>query len=174
MEAVLVCSANNDVRFACGALCGRCRHLIHDRRGRRSNLYRPRFRDRRRNHDAPFGPLQAASGSATLSHEAVSSRAAGALPLLLAAALAVFNLLDAVLTWRALSLGAVEANPVMSDIFNLGPAAAVLVKSSLVAAGAYFLWRCWHLPLARRGMMALTACYGAVVVYHLVFQFIVH
>ncbi len=180
MEAALVCAAKNEIRFACDSLCGRCSHLIGDRRRRGANLHR--FRERRRNYVMPLRSLSLSpgrslslspGGAALPEAGAVTRWAPGVLPLLIAALLVSFNLLDALLTWRALSLGATEANPLMSGVFNLGPAAAVLMKSLLVAAGAFFLWRLWHLPLARRGMMALTACYGAVVAYHLVFQFIV-
>ncbi len=171
--AALVCSANSNIRFGCDALCKRCRHLIPDRRRQRAGAYRPRFQERRYYHDPAPNLLQLAGDAVAMPRAAVLPRVSAALPLLLALALVVFNLLDALLTWRALSLGAVEANPLMSGIFNQGPAVAILMKSVLVAAGAVFLWRCWRLPLARHGMMAVTACYGAVVAYHLIFQFVI-
>lgn len=95
------------------------------------------------------------------------------LPLILAALLVTFNLLDSLLTARALSLGFAEANPVMAGLFSMSLPMGMFFKSVVVGTGALFLWKYRHLPVAVRGMTGATACYGAVILYHLYFQMIV-
>lgn len=92
------------------------------------------------------------------------------LPLALMGLLLTFNVLDVFLTLRAFSMGVVEANPVMADILHMSVPLGMLFKFVAVSTGAVLLWKYRHLPIASRGMNFLTACYGAVVVYHLVFQ----
>jgi len=94
-------------------------------------------------------------------------------PLLIAALLVTFNLLDSLLTARALSLGFAEANPVLAGLFNMSLPMGMFFKSVVVGTGALFLWKNRHLPVAVRGMAGATACYGAVILYHLYFQLIV-
>jgi hypothetical protein len=81
-----------------------------------------------------------------------------------------FNILDCVLTSRALTLGFEEGNPLMASLFRMSMPLGMTAKVAIVAAGALTLWRFRHLALAVRGMSVVTACYGAVVIYHLSFQ----
>ncbi|MHB0866572.1 MAG: DUF5658 family protein [Thermoleophilia bacterium] len=82
-----------------------------------------------------------------------------------------FNLLDVLLTARALSMGVVEANPVMAGLLSISIPFGMFAKFTAVSVGAWLIWRYRDLPVAARGMNLLTACYGAVVIYHLAFQF---
>ncbi|MHB1390180.1 MAG: DUF5658 family protein [Thermoleophilia bacterium] len=91
-------------------------------------------------------------------------------PVALMSMLLFFNLLDVLLTARALSMGVVEANPVMAGLLSISIPFAMFAKFSTVSVGALLIWRYRHLPVAARGMQFVTACYGAVVIYHLVFQ----
>lgn len=87
--------------------------------------------------------------------------------------LVIFNIMDSLLTARALSLGFSEANPVMAGLFNMSLPMGMFFKSVIVGTGALFLWKYRHLPIAVRGITGATACYGAVILYHLFFQMIV-
>jgi hypothetical protein len=95
------------------------------------------------------------------------------LPLLLTALLVTFNLLDSFFTARALSLGYTEANPVMAGLFTMSMPMGMLFKSVVVGLGALTLWKFRHLEMAMRGMTAVTAFYGAVIMYHMYFQIII-
>lgn len=93
--------------------------------------------------------------------------------MLTVALLLLFNLFDVMLTLRAFSLGFGEANPFMAGLFNISLPLGVTIKLLLVGGGALVLWRLHHVSLARRGMVVLTGCYGAVVTYHLYFQLLI-
>ncbi len=174
MAETLVCSANTGIRLGCGNRCGRCGHLILDRRYQKVAADRRFFPDRRRL--ASFAPQlvrPAVNGPVTGGPGAggyAGRKPAEALPLFLAVALVVFNLLDAFLTSRALSMGVAEANPVMAGLFRLNMPVAMLIKTVAVAGGVICLWRFWNLRVARVGMSLLVCLYGAVIVYHLTFQ----
>lgn len=170
-----VCTANTAIRFDCDSRCASCSHLIPDRRQGRVATYCSSSPDRRRHNDwIPYSLRLAPAGvgHSPARIRAIPRRSVEALPLILAAALVIFNLLDAALTARALSMGVLEANPIMAGLFNISLPAGMLIKTMLVAAGVFTLWWLWHLPIARRGMMLLTGCYGAVIIYHLSFQLI--
>src|SRR5882757_7976694 len=76
----------------------------------------------------------------------------------------VLNWVDAQLTlfWVHSRL-ATERNGLMSESLKAGDAPFLLVK---VAIGAYALYRCSHLPLARRGMQLVLTVYVALMMVH--------
>ncbi len=74
-------------------------------------------------------------------------------------ALWLLNLEDALLTRRALALGATEANAVMGLFLRFGFVPAALIKMAVVTAGALFLWT------QRRRRIVLLASVGLVCVY---------
>src|SRR5438477_4334286 len=78
------------------------------------------------------------------------------------------NWLDAQLTlfWVHLHL-ATEGNGLMSELLKAGDAPFMLVKLAIGAFAAYTLYRCSHLPLARRGMHLVLSIYGALMVAHI-------
>ncbi len=77
------------------------------------------------------------------------------------------NWLDAQLTilWVRLNV-ATEGNGLMAYILNLGEAPFLAVKLSIGAFAAYVLYRCSHLPLARRGMKLVLGIYLALLIVH--------
>ncbi len=78
------------------------------------------------------------------------------------------NWLDAQLTilWVRLNV-ATEGNGLMAQILNLGEAPFLGVKLSIGAFTAYVLYRCAHLPLARRGMKLVLGIYLALMIVHI-------
>jgi len=88
----------------------------------------------------------------------------------LLALLALFNLIDCLMTARALSLGYAEGNPVMASLLEVNLPLAMFIKTLVVGLGSYVLWRNRHLPFAARGLSALTVLYGLLAAYHLSFQ----
>ncbi len=80
----------------------------------------------------------------------------------------LFNLEDVLLTRRALSLGAVEANAIMGFFLRLGFVPAALIKMSVVTAGALFLWSQRRRRLVLLASVGLAAVYAALVVYQLI------
>lgn len=83
-------------------------------------------------------------------------------PRLLADVLVLINVLSALdlfITLMVLRLGAVELNPLMAYLFELGPAPATLFKVGLVVAATAGLW------LLRRHRAALTTALGLALVY---------
>jgi hypothetical protein len=66
----------------------------------------------------------------------------------------VLNWLDAQLTlfWVHSNIAS-EGNGLMSQLLKVGDAPFMLVKLAVGAFAAYTLYRCSHLPLARRGML---------------------
>lgn len=169
MSTALACTASLPFRSLCAAACGGCRHLVPDRR-RAARLHTAGER-RRHSNLVPAGSLPQSAdllyAAGMAGTRAISPRSA---VLLLGSLLLAFNLLDIALTIRALSLGFTEANPLMAGLFSISFQFGLLAKFALVSLGVLLLWRLSHLPLARRGMVLVTGCYGAVVAYHLFFQ----
>jgi len=80
----------------------------------------------------------------------------------------LFNLEDVLLTRRALSLGAVEANAIMGLFLRLGFVPAALIKMSVVTAGVVFLWTQRRRRVVLLASVGLAAVYAALIVYQLV------
>lgn len=167
MASEYVCTANIDHRSACGSSCRKCDFLLTDRRARRTSWLHWTFNERRFASNWIPADIDF-EGSAMAGSD--SRGRAGSLLWTLIILLFSFNILDGVLTARALSLGFVEANPVMAGLFEVSLPLGMAMKFAIVAAGAMALWRFRSVVLATRGMIVLTGCYGAVVIYHLAFQ----
>jgi hypothetical protein len=80
----------------------------------------------------------------------------------------LFNIEDVLLTRRALSLGAVEANAIMGQFLRLGFVPAAVIKMSVVTAGVVFLWSQRRRRLVLLASVGLAAVYAALVVYQLI------
>ena len=81
----------------------------------------------------------------------------------------ILNWLDAQLTlfWVHSRLAS-EGNGLMSELLKAGDAPFLLVKVAIGAFAAYTLYRCSHLPLARRGMQLVLTVYAALMLVHAV------
>jgi hypothetical protein len=154
------------MRRDCSYVCDACSYLRSDRRQQTAVLSLDFWERRRVSNLLPVSGQLAIAGGAVLTDQSPGRQYAGAILGLLIA----FNILDALLTMRAFSLGVEEANPIMAGIFNFSLPLGILAKVCVVSSGALILWKYRYLPLASRGMNLLTACYGAVVIYHLSFQ----
>lgn len=79
----------------------------------------------------------------------------------------VLNWLDAQLTlfWVHSNIAS-EGNGLMSELLRVGDAPFMLVKLMVGAFAAYTLYRCSHLPLARRGMQLVLTIYLALMLVH--------
>src|SRR6266571_1466181 len=79
------------------------------------------------------------------------------------------NWLDAQLTlfWLHSNIAS-EGNGLMSQLLKVGDAPFLLVKLAIGAFAAYTLYRCSHLPLARRGMQLVLTVYVALMLVHAV------
>jgi Domain of unknown function (DUF5658) len=79
----------------------------------------------------------------------------------------VLNWVDAQLTlfWVHSRL-ATEGNGLMNELLKAGDAPFLLVKVAIGAFAAYTLYRCSHLPLARRGMQLVLTVYVALMLVH--------
>jgi hypothetical protein len=79
----------------------------------------------------------------------------------------VLNWLDAQLTlfWVHSNV-ATEGNGLMSQLLAVGDGTFLLVKLAVGAFAAYTLYRCSHLPLARRGMQLVLTIYVALMFVH--------
>ncbi|HMG76915.1 MAG TPA: DUF5658 family protein [Pyrinomonadaceae bacterium] len=77
------------------------------------------------------------------------------------------NWLDAQLTlfWVHSNIAS-EGNGLMSQLLKVGDAPFLVVKLAIGAFAAYTLYRCAHLPLARRGMQLVLTIYAALMVAH--------
>jgi hypothetical protein len=77
------------------------------------------------------------------------------------------NWLDAQLTlvWVHANV-ATEGNGLMSQLLAIGDGTFLLVKLAVGAFAAYTLYRCSHLPLARRGMQLVLTIYVALMFVH--------
>ena len=77
------------------------------------------------------------------------------------------NWLDAQLTlvWIHLNV-ATEGNGLMARVLAHGETSFLGLKLIIGAGAAYLLYRCAHIPLARRGMTLVLAIYAAVMIVH--------
>jgi len=77
------------------------------------------------------------------------------------------NWIDAQLTlfWVHANIAS-EGNGLMSQLLKVGDAPFLMVKLAIGAFAAYTLYRCSHLPLARRGMQLVLAIYVALMLAH--------
>ena len=82
------------------------------------------------------------------------------------------NWLDAQLTilWVRMNI-ATEGNAIMARLLNLGEAPFLVVKLFIGAFAAYILYRCAHMPLARRGMKLVLGLYLVLMAVHVVTGF---
>ncbi len=82
------------------------------------------------------------------------------------------NWLDAQLTilWVRMNI-ATEGNAIMARLLNLGEAPFLAVKLIIGAFAAYVLYRCAHMPLARRGMKLVLGLYLVLMAVHVVTGF---
>jgi hypothetical protein len=82
------------------------------------------------------------------------------------------NWIDAQLTilWVRMNL-ATEGNALMARLLNIGEAPFLGVKLMIGAFAAYTLYRCSHMPLARRGMTLVLGLYMVLMVVHVVTGF---
>src|SRR5262245_50571593 len=77
------------------------------------------------------------------------------------------NWLDAQLTlvWIRLNV-ATEGNGLMARLLSHGEAPFLGLKLVVGAFAAYILYRCAHIPLARRGMTLVLLIYAALMLVH--------
>src|SRR6266446_2902471 len=77
------------------------------------------------------------------------------------------NWIDAQLTlfWVHTNIAS-EGNGLMNQLLKVGDAPFLLVKLAIGAFAAYTLYRCSHLPLARRGMQLVLTIYVALMLIH--------
>jgi hypothetical protein len=77
------------------------------------------------------------------------------------------NWIDAQLTlfWVHANIAS-EGNGLMSQLLKVGDAPFLLVKLAIGAFAAYTLYRCSHLPLARRGMQLVLVIYSGLMLAH--------
>ena len=77
------------------------------------------------------------------------------------------NWIDAQLTlfWIHSNIAS-EGNGLMSQLLKVGDAPFLLVKLAIGAFAAYTLYRCAHLPLARRGMQLVLTIYAVLMLAH--------
>ena len=77
------------------------------------------------------------------------------------------NWLDAQLTllWVHLNV-ATEGNVLMARVLAYGEGSFLLFKLAIGAAAALILYRCAHLPLARRGLSAVLVVYLGLMLVH--------
>lgn len=78
------------------------------------------------------------------------------------------NWLDAQLTlvWIRLNVAS-EGNGLMARVLSYGDAPFLILKLSVGAFAAYVLYRCAHLPLAKRGMTVVLAIYLGLMMIHI-------
>ena len=77
------------------------------------------------------------------------------------------NWLDAQLTllWLRLNV-ATEGNALMARLLEHGDLSFLAIKLAIGTAAAYVLYRCAHLPLAKRGMTFVLMIYVALMFVH--------
>lgn len=77
------------------------------------------------------------------------------------------NWLDANLTilWVRLNV-ATEGNALMASLLDHSELSFLVFKLAIGGFAAYVLYRCSHLPLARRGLSAALIVYAALMVVH--------
>ncbi len=87
------------------------------------------------------------------------------------ATIVVFNFLDLMLTIRALNRGAIEANPVMRNLFWTHPVIAAIVKIGVVAAVVLALQRMRRFRRALELSLVLLVGFTVLMFYHAAFAF---
>ena len=77
------------------------------------------------------------------------------------------NWLDAQLTilWVRLNVAS-EGNAIMARLLHFGEAPFLATKLAIGAFAAYVLYRCAHMPLARRGMRLVLGLYLLIMMVH--------
>lgn len=77
------------------------------------------------------------------------------------------NWLDAQLTilWVRLNVAS-EGNAIMARLLSVGEAPFLTVKLAIGGFAAYVLYRCAHMPLARRGMKLVLGLYLLLMLVH--------
>lgn len=77
------------------------------------------------------------------------------------------NWLDAQLTilWVRLNV-ATEGNAIMARLLNVGESPFLVTKLAIGAFAAYILYRCAHMPLARRGLSLVLGLYSLLMMVH--------
>ncbi|MCA9679120.1 MAG: hypothetical protein H6708_10550 [Kofleriaceae bacterium] len=87
---------------------------------------------------------------------------------MIAGAILVLNLIDAVFTLIYVHLGlAVEGNPLMGQALTRGPVGFMLVKLALVSMGVLVLFRLRRRRAASVALVASAIAYSSLLVYHL-------
>lgn len=89
-------------------------------------------------------------------------------PVALMALLALGNVLsavDAVLTLTLLPMGVIEANPLMSYLFQGGTAQALVFKCAVTAAASLGIWTLRRHRAALLAAVFFVGLYGALVIY---------
>jgi len=77
------------------------------------------------------------------------------------------NWLDAQLTLLWIRLGvATEGNALMARILEHGPLAFLGVKLAIGVFAGYILYRCAHLPIAKRGLNIVLGIYAILMLVH--------
>jgi hypothetical protein len=92
-------------------------------------------------------------------------------PVLLAELLILINVLSAVdlfITFNVLRLGAIELNPVMAYLLNLGPLPATLGKVGIMVAATGGLWLLRRHRAALTTALVMVAVYGSLVTFEMV------
>jgi len=92
-------------------------------------------------------------------------------PVLLAELLILVNVLSAIdllITFTVLRLGAIELNPVMAYLLDLGPLPATLAKIGIVVAATIGLWVLRRHRAALTTALALLLVYGTLVTFEMV------
>ena len=80
----------------------------------------------------------------------------------------VLNILDAVFTMVWIETGvATEANPLLRTLVNEYPLGFVLVKTALVSAGCYLLWKFRSRATSIVGVFIAFLVYYFLLLYHL-------
>jgi uncharacterized protein DUF5658 len=77
------------------------------------------------------------------------------------------NWLDAQLTllWVRLNV-ATEGNALMAQLLEHSELSFLVFKLAIGGFAAYILYRCSHLPLARRGLSVALVVYGSLMIIH--------
>src|SRR6266576_2909273 len=77
------------------------------------------------------------------------------------------NWIDAQLTlfWVHSNIAS-EGNSLMTQLLKVGDAPFLVAKLAIGAFAAYTLYRCAHLPLARRGMQLVLTIYAGLMLAH--------
>lgn len=79
----------------------------------------------------------------------------------------ILNLLDFLMTHRALQSGVGEANPVMNGLFSVSPWAAGVFKLTVVGLSSLAIWRFRRYRRLLVASMFLVAAYSAVILFQL-------